>query len=332
MEKAYVWNKFNTYWNDTEWNKLTRKKIVEILENTVDIVIPEEIVLRNPKTGREFYTTVKKVLNPNSNLDMNSIEKEIFDMYIKENLGNEMKNRHCRICKQNDDLAGPISFFNFGSNFNRDKYKIVFVGKNTWFDMDDYIEYKYDGAYFADARKVGSDSLYGKRNNNSPYWGYLECIIQKLYGKTEEGIKNIAITNIIKCNTTGAQENSDDKTEKHIRNNCINSSAFEKEIEIMKPRRIIFLTGKDYDEYIRNFKFGCSKSFDEGNTRIDEKIISWSRILFDEDKSKYCFVLRTSHPQGKNKKRFVENIINWINNTMIIEDRINAGEFMKHSN
>jgi len=246
---------------------------------------------------------------------MNSIEKEIFEMYINEKIG-KMGNEYCGYCKKNSELAGPISFFHVGSNFENDQHKIVFVGKNSWYDKDGFQEDKYSEGCFADTRKVGRDSIIGY-GINSPYWRYIRYITEKLYGNINDGVERIAVTNIVKCNTTGEKDDYTDKTPKDIIKNCIDSRIFEKEIEIMKPKHIIFLTGTssssyDYDDEIKNYNFNCSQAIDEENKRIDDgKIVWWTRKLCDEDNLKYS-ILRTSHPQGKHKDIFIKSITDWV--------------------
>lgn len=242
---------------------------------------------------------------------MNSIEKDIFKMYIKKRIGTT-DNKYCRDCKKNSQLAGPISFFHVGSNFENDQHKIVFVGKNTWYDQEGFNYERYLGQSFADARKNGRDSLNGMNNKNSNYWPYIRNIAEALYGNFELGIENISVTNIIKCNTTGENTNSSDNTPKNIKQKCIDSRIFEKEIEIMKPKHIIFLTGTSYDDEIKNINFSCSQAIDEENKRIDDgKIVWWTRKLCDGENLKYS-ILRTSHPQGIHKDIFIKSIIDWV--------------------
>jgi hypothetical protein len=247
--------------------------------------------------------------------------RRIFDMYDEEKIGCQI-NEYCSCCKNSEvalKLAGPISFFHIGLNFENDQHKIVFVGKNTWYDINGFKrdKVKIKGKCYANATKNGLSSLKREKNTHSNYWGYIIDIIKELYGNVETGMENIACTNIIKCNTTGEDGKADDKTPKEIRDSCVDSGIFQKEIEIMKPKHIIFLTGTDYDDAIKNFDFGCSKVIDGRKTRLnDGKIVKWPRELYHNGKLKY-HILRTSHPQGKNKEAFISNIIDWINNTKI---------------
>lgn len=246
---------------------------------------------------------------------MNPIEKEIFDMYIREKFGCRRGNEYCKFCKQYENLAGPISFFHVGSEFKKDKYKIVFVGKNTWYDKSDYEASRFKSRCFADGRSFGRDSI---KDPKSQYWKYIQNIIEKLYAEDISiGMERVAITNIVKCNTTGEKRDSDDNTPREIRQKCIDFGILEKEIQIMKPNLIIFLTGKSYDKEIGNLNFGCSDFINGRKTTSDNgNIIRWPRKLYHNGKLKYA-VLRTSHPSRKKKKVFTNNIIKWIKTTEI---------------
>ncbi len=179
-----------------------------------------------------------------------SIKEKIFNMYDEEKVGCQV-NEYCKFCKKNyKELAGPISFFHIGSNFENDRYKIVFVGKNSWYDVDGFKRDKVKGKCYANATKNGRDSIMRENNRHSNYWGYMRDIIKELYGNVEKGMENIACTNIIKCNTNGEKNVYSDRTPNDIKDNCIASGIFEKEIEIMSPKHVIFLTGEKYDKYI----------------------------------------------------------------------------------
>ncbi len=176
------------------------------------------------------------------------------------------KSKNCILCKKigGNKLAGPISFFHIGSNFEKDEYRIVFVGKNSWYDKKDFKEDKITNGYFADVTETGRKSLEGELNKRSHYWKRIRDIIENLYGRFY--IENFAVTNLIRCNTSGEENNSSDITPKEIKENCMNYGIFEKEIGVLKPRHIIFFTGKDYDNFIKKIDFGCD------NNEIKNKI------------------------------------------------------------
>jgi len=238
------------------------------------------------------------------------MKNKIFEMYDKEKY-----NENCRFCKkfEKDKLAGIISIFHVGSNFEKDKYRIVFVGKNTFYSKKDF-EAEANGKHFADVTQTGRDSIRGEGIKSS-YWSYIRAIIAKLYDKErfEDAIENISLTNIIKCNTTGEDGDYRDKTPKEIIDSCLKSRIFEKEIKILKPKHIVFFTGKYYDDYLNRINLG-DKIRDKGDKTIDNgKIVLWERdFLFQKEKIK---VLRISHPQGKHKEAFVDAVVSWIKNS-----------------
>lgn len=72
---------------------------------------------------------------------MHRLKEKIFTKYRKMNIG-KGKNEYCACCKSNKKLVGPISIFHIGKNFGEDPYKIVFVGKNSWYPKKKFNEDK----------------------------------------------------------------------------------------------------------------------------------------------------------------------------------------------
>lgn len=129
-------------------------------------------------------------------------------------------------------------------------------------------------------------------------------------GNTTTCFENIAVTNIVKCNIS--IEGYRDTTPRSIREKCLESKIFEKEIMALNPKHVIFLTGpnKTYDEAITAF-INHHKGTKGRKTKRDYgKIVWWECTLYNGKKK--CFVLRTSHPQGKHKDIFVNGIVKWI--------------------
>lgn len=326
---------FKKYWHKTEWEDLSRSKVKELTGYSI-----EEEILRNPETGKEFYDEYEEAIlsipgiNIKSELCTSPIERKIFDIYKKKKLGS-LENIHCRDCKRNKDLAGPISYFHIGLNFNGDKDKIVFIGKNSWYDKEGYQEERYLKECFADARKTGRVSINGNGENaiKTQYWSYIRNLTEKLYGNIRDGKESIAVTNMVKCNTTGEKEKngSYDKTQNNIIDNCINfNKVIQNEIEILNPTHIVFMTGKSYDKYINSFNYGRveyivgeDKNISKGN---ENAIWSQSRTFFNKDGTNVLFTLRISHPERKKKSNYINNIISWKNNTKIIKDMTNTGK------
>lgn len=304
-EKFKACMMFDDYWNRTAWGKLSIKEATKIIGKYITFQIPNDI--NKEEVGNKFYESVIEALILKTPLQI-----AVFNMYEKMKLGSD-ENKYCRICRTYKKISKPISFHHIGSNFDKDKYKIVFVGKNTWCNSD----YDAGNKGYVDAR------FFGLEYSNKPSTAFgkkMQIVVNMLYPdlSIEEGMQNIAITNMVKCNTTGKENNPNDKTPKEIKDNCIIScGVIQKEIEILKPKRIIFMTGKridgtDYDKYIKSFKFGYSECDDGKDIKIDDKNVSWSRTLFNKDRNDFLFMLRVSHPQGKNGDNFVNNIVKWI--------------------
>jgi hypothetical protein len=236
---------------------------------------------------------------------------QLFDIYKKKKLGG-LENIHCRDCKRNKDVVCPISYFHIGSNLNKDKDTTVFIGKNSWYGTEGYQDERYLNECFTDVRKTGRDSINGNGDNaiKSPYWNYIRNITEKIYGNISNGIENIAVTNMVKCNTTGNKEKngSYDKTENNINYNCINfNKVIQSEIEVLNPTHIVFMTAKDYDKYINSFNYGRvenivgeDKNISKGN---ENAIWSMSRTFFNKNGTNILFTLRVSHPERKKKNK-----------------------------
>lgn len=142
-----------------------------------------------------------------------------------------------------------------------------------------------------------------------------------------EKVKYIAISNMVKCNTTGEDGEPQDKTPKEVCNTCIKDcGVIQKEIEVLKPKRIIYMTHKKYDEYIDSFNYGLTKWFEEKDRTISNKGENqiWSKETYfaNSDFSELMFVLRMSHPERKRSDNFIMNILSWIEKTKQIESNV----------
>ena len=62
-----------------------------------------------------------------------------------------------------------------------------------------------------------------------------------------------ALSNIVKCNDGSTTDNTTDE----IRTNCMDKlGVIWKEVEILKPKRIVFFTGRNYDDFIDGHLLG----------------------------------------------------------------------------
>lgn len=245
------------------------------------------------------------------------IENALFNKYreIRSEKGDVCDdcNRSIKILNE----GHPVSFFVVGENFQRESYKLCFVGKTVQSGWETDPTDPFSG--FIDARKSAKEILF------LPFWAtysFWQCIkeICRVLWKTsnaEDIWRKIAITNLVKCS---ASENRD-QTPNRLKVNCIfKARFFEEEVKIIKPSHIIFFTGSDYDELIEKINFGFRYKDVTSNKYLKNlgpsfKALWWHRKFFEKGKVKMQF-LRTYHP-GYIKKQsqqecFSHKIAEWI--------------------
>lgn len=240
-------------------------------------------------------------------------------MYEKERIG---KNEYCRKCKREHGgkLAGPFSFLHLGDKFETDPYKVLFVGKTTWDSpedkekkMKDQIREGNDYEYVDISDGYENLEKPGDKTTGKVYFSFIQSTAKKLYDSKEDWIDRIAITNIYKCNVSGAKNSPSDEHNKYIREICIKDfQIFKKELEIMKPKHIILLIGPSYDEYL-DIIFPLSVFRQIGGISEEER---WK---ISEGKIR---ILRTYHPVYYKKRypreldnikeKFADKIVQWI--------------------
>jgi hypothetical protein len=103
---------------------------------------------------------------------------------------------------------------------------------------------------------------------------------------------------------------------------CIDENKFIwKEVDIIKPRRIIFYTHYYYDDFIERFRPQYQlrfKDLTDRQFRISvggKTSLYWHRDFFDANENIICSFLRVSHPMMKNREDFIEAIVDWLRQT-----------------
>ncbi len=240
------------------------------------------------------------------------MKESIFDLYNGMNLGN------CDICKEcksanNYGLFNPVSIWTIGENFHNSNDKILFVGK-TARGGDEDIGPLINNS-FIDATDFGDEAL---DSISWPYYSYTKEIIKRYFGTYEEGKKNIAFTNLIKCNNGTTQ----DTTIWETKLNCLDKlGVVWKEIEILRPKRIVFYSHKDYDYFIDkmrpSFTSECIDITDkEHYIPIGMKYSYWwHRDFLGPQGQILLSFLRLSHPERKKKEDYVKNVVQWLTKT-----------------
>lgn len=145
----------------------------------------------------------------------------------------------------------------------------------------------------------------GLWNESWPYWRYIRTIAEDIYG--ENGFAYIAYTNIIKCNNSATKDN----TSKLVKDNCINKmQVLKKEIEVLKPKKVIFLTSWYYDNYFNSI-FNNIKNINNKKVKIGTYSMPWSEFYGEINDNKIK-VLRIGHPEHKTKLDYVNALVEWI--------------------
>lgn len=221
---------------------------------------------------------------------MNKFEKQIFDIYDKINIG---KSDTCQKCRsQNTDLSLPVSIWQVGDEYYDSKYRVLFVGKVARGTPGE----KYGD--FMDATKR-ADELY--QNVGWAYWNYTKTIANSLYDTN--AWEKIAFTNMVKCNSSDTIDTTTDS----MRNFCL--SILKEELEILKPKNIVFYT-KGYDEQIERLFDNIENSKTEYVYIGKKKMSSWTFKGNLGDNTVKC--IRVGHPERMKKAAFVEHVVNFI--------------------
>jgi len=243
------------------------------------------------------------------------MKQDIFEMYKELNLGNCVTCKECRLANINRPLYEPVSIWTIGENFSNSKDKILFIGK-TARGGDESIGTFIDNSFY-DATEFGTNSL-ALDGYSSPYYSYTNEIIKRYFGTFEEGKKNIAFTNLVKCNN-GTTKDSTIWTTKIL---CLDKmKVVWKELEILKPQRIIFYSHTDYDYFIENyFNANAYRFIDITNKAhcisIGNKYsFWWHRDFYNENGNKVLSFLRLSHPERLLKEDYVNNVVRWLKQT-----------------
>lgn len=238
------------------------------------------------------------------------MKQSIINMLLLDKIG---LNEVCINCKaKNNMVTTPQTPYIISNNSTLTKDRIMFIGKVARGDgfgemIEDNLE---DVTSFGE--ELLSDSAWA-------YYAYTREIIERYYGDLDKAIEHISFANIMKCNN----ETTNDSTPWDAKICCIDKNQFIwKEINIIKPKRIIFYTHYYYDLFIENFRplnYDSIKDITDKNHRIKigmKTSLYWHREFYDKDNNIICTFLRVSHPMLKNKNDFVQMIISWLLQTV----------------
>jgi|LakMenEpi03Aug12_release.lakeMendotaPanAssembly.Ray.scaffolds.fasta_scaffold615313_1 uracil-DNA glycosylase len=232
--------------------------------------------------------------------------QDIYNRFKLEKIG---ENEFCTKCRLETDICTtPLSPYLISDNFTNPNERIMFVGKTArGCDFGNETD-----SFYENVLEFGNDFI---RNNSWSFFSYTREIILRYFKDLEEGLKKSSYSNLMKCNN----ESTQDTTQNLSKELCLNSNKFIwKEINIIKPKRIIFYSHYYYDSFIDNFKpENCCKIIDktsqENTVPIGQKFAyHWHREFYDKEGKFICAFLRTSHPERLNKNDFVNNVLKFL--------------------
>ena len=195
--------------------------------------------------------------------------------------------------KEKQGLSLPILTHVFPEYYNT-KYKILFVGRETysWYGKMNEIE-KLNINYLIDCYKKFEFAI-NYKGKNSPFWRFIHSFYKKV--NPDSSKNGFLWTNFSKADFNKATPNSRIK-EKSIEGYKL----LRKEITVIKPDMVIFLTSWNYDNKIREI-------FD----KVEFEIIEKRKLskLKHEDLPELTF--RTYHPNYLSRSGQFKNIIDTI--------------------
>ncbi len=227
--------------------------------------------------------------------------QQIIELY-----NNELRlpiNDYCQRC--DSKYKAPLLPWQVGAKFFSDNGGVFIAGKPHRISPDKNTGELLDW-------RDGGEKLYF--NAKWPYWSYTKEILKTVYGSGSEGWDHIALTNIVKCSSTS----SIDKTSKNTAMQCIvNNQVIFKEIEILKPRKIIFYTWSMYRDLLTHIPFAESGTVKEhtdikARKKCGKKLLGWWERSFIASWGRPVDFLIVGHPERMKKDEYVSMVGKWL--------------------
>jgi len=232
---------------------------------------------------------------------MNNFEK-IIDLYQNDlNLPN---NEICNTC--DSSFKQPLLPWQIGDKYFTDKGRIFIAGKPHRGTPGNIIDNNIiDGRQMA--RKFFMEKSWS-------YWNYPKTILNTIFDTSEESWEHITFSNIVKCTSTNTQ----DKTSLQCAEHCIlQNKVIFKEIEFLKPRKILFFTWNMHRHLFETIPFANSSTIIEHTNDTFKKDCGakklgwWERSFIAKWGSKVDFLI-VGHPERMKKADYVNLITEWL--------------------
>ncbi len=219
---------------------------------------------------------------------------------------------HNEICTRFCDAKYkvPLLPWHIGKQYGASVPRIVFVGKPHREDLPTQrlTSGLQDGQALA-------DTLF--RTSTWAYWSYTREILAAVFGNTETGWEQVALTNIIKCTSVGRESGGADRTTSRMKDACIrNLGVIRAELRLLRPTHVIMYLGSSYDSYIKDMRWDERQAWRDltAVSHVKEcggRPLKWYEKSLERSGSTTRF-LRVGHPQGKPKKAYIGLLRDWL--------------------
>lgn len=247
----------------------------------------------------------------------------IFDLINKE-----IRNGICVDCSSLDSCLNSyekrikfLSYWNYGNKFDEQKTRIAFVGKTTWMDPDTFEDVNHIGNVWDIRSEIRNPEVaYNKDcSTNRAFWRYVKNISCEINGQLTNNLEfldYIYVTNLAKC-WINVKTDYKNRTPLEYFENCF--QLFKREMELVNPTHVIYLTGTYYDEILGTWDSIQDSTSEDFRIELTSQNSGkryaypwWSRK--HDVSGNLIHTLRTRHPQGAITE-LKEEIIKWFFNT-----------------
>jgi hypothetical protein len=181
---------------------------------------------------------------------------DVYNMYVNHGIGEGSVCQHCK-CESGRkglDHIGPVPIFHVGEEFADSPHRLLIIGS---------VAYGWDDILLSDKIAEPSEALMRRvearfcqlilhpqpAERKSKVLGAIRAICNSIYGSISQGYREVAITNVIKCNTGNVRGGAPS----HMAYYCAHSHAglivTRREIDALRPRKIVAIAGS-YNRYI----------------------------------------------------------------------------------
>jgi hypothetical protein len=190
-------------------------------------------------------------------LAMNSALSDVYQMYIKDRIGEGNVCQHCRRESSRKGLEhiGPVPIFHVGEDFAGSPHRLLILGS---------VAYGWDDILPSDKIADPSDALVQRVEarfrqlllNPQPgerhikVLGAIRAICKSIYGSVSQGYREVAISNVIKCNSGTIRGGAPTHMAKYCAHSQAGLMVTRRAIDALRPSKIVSIAGSAYNPYV----------------------------------------------------------------------------------